>query len=68
VDEVIREEEDDLTQEMRALVLLGLKTEVATLVEKIQAAKVPVTDEWTDGLNAGLEWAVRILNKDKSAT
>jgi hypothetical protein len=65
---MIREEEDDLTQEMRALVLLGLKTEVATLVEKIQAAKVPVTDEWTDGLNAGLEWAVRILNKDKSAS
>lgn len=65
---MIREEEDDTTQEVRALVLLGLKTEVAALVEKIQAAKVPVTDEWTDGLNSGLEWAVRILNKDKSAS
>ena len=65
---MIREEEDDTTQEVRALVLLGLKNEVANLIEKIEAAKVPVTDEWTDGLNAGLAWAVRILNKDKSAS
>jgi hypothetical protein len=65
---MIREEEDDTTQEVRALVLLSLKSEVAALVEKIQSAKVPVTDEWTEGVNAGLEWAVRILNKDKSAT
>jgi hypothetical protein len=68
VDKVIREEEDDKTQEIRALLLLSLKVEIAALVDKIQAAKVPVTDEWTDGLNAGLEWAVRILNKDKSAS
>ena len=65
---MIREEEDDTTQEVRALVLLSLKSEVAVLVEKIEAAKVPITDEWTEGVNAGLEWAVRILNKDKSAT
>lgn len=57
-----------MTQEMRAFVLLEVKRETAALVEKIRAAKVPVTDEWTDGLNAGLEWAVRILNKDKSAS
>ena len=65
---MIREEEDDMTQEMRAYILLEVKREIAALVEKIQAAKVPVTDEWTDGLNAGLDWAVRILNKDKSAS
>ena len=65
---MIREEEDDMTQEMRAYALLQVKTETAALIEKIQAAKVPVTDEWTDGLNAGLDWAVRILNKDKSAS
>ena len=65
---MIREEEDDMTQEMLAFVLLEVKRETAALVEKIQAAKVPVTDEWTDGLNAGLDWAVRILNKDKSAS
>ena len=65
---MIREEEDDTTQEMRAFVLLELKQETAKLIEKIQSAKVPVTDEWTEGVNAGLEWAVRILNKDKSAS
>jgi hypothetical protein len=65
---MIREEEDDMTQEMRAFVLLEIKRETAKLIEKIEAAKVPVTDEWTDGLNAGLAWAVRILSKDKSAS
>jgi len=65
---MIREEEDDMTQEMRAYILLEVKRETVALIEKIEAAKVPVTDEWTDGLNAGLAWAVRILNKDKSAS
>ena len=65
---MIREEEDDMTQEMRAFVMLELKQEVAALAQRIEAAKVPVTDEWTDGLNAGLEWAIRIVKKDKSAS
>jgi hypothetical protein len=65
---MIREEEDDLTQEMRAFVLLELKQETAKLIEKIESAKVPVTDEWTEGVNAGLGWAVRILRGDKSAS
>jgi hypothetical protein len=65
---MIREEEDDMSQEVRGLVVLEVKREVANLIKKIQDAKVPVTDEWTDGLNNGLAWAVRILNKDKSAS
>jgi len=65
---MIREVEDDATQEMRALIVLEIKQEVEKLVQRIEAAKVPVTDEWTDGLNAGLSWAQRILRKDKSAT
>jgi len=65
---MIREEEDDTTQELRALIVLEIKQEVEKLVQRIEAAKVPVTDEWTDGLNAGLSWAQRILRKDKSAT
>lgn len=65
---MIREEEDDVTQETRALVVLKIKEETEKLIQKIEAAKVPVTDEWTDGLNAGLSWAQRILRKDKSAT
>ena len=65
---MIREEEDDMTQEMRALIVLEIKQETEKLIQKIESAKVPVTDEWTDGLNAGLSWAQRILRKDKSAS
>ena len=65
---MIREEEDDMTQEMRALIVLKIKEETEKLIAKIEAAKVPITDEWTDGLNSGLSWAQRILRKDKSAS
>lgn len=64
---MIREEEDDMTQEMRQFVLLELKQEVDTFIKKIEAAKIPAKNEWEDGLNQGLEWAIRILTKDKSA-
>ena len=65
---MIREEEDDMMQDMRALIVFEIKQEVEKLLQKIEDAKVPVTDEWTDGVNAGLGWAQRILRKDKSAT
>ena len=65
---MIREEEDDMTQEVRALIVLKIKEETDTLIQKMEDAKVPVTDEWTDGVNAGLGWAQRILRKDKSAS
>ena len=64
---MIREEEDDTTQEVRRLVMLEAQLEIKKFIDKIEEAKVPITDEWTDGLNAGLEWARRILAKDKSA-
>jgi hypothetical protein len=68
VDEVIREEEDDMTQEVRQLIMLEVKLEVDKYIAKIESARVPVTDDWTDGVNNGLEWAARILRKDKSAS
>lgn len=64
---MIREEEDDMTQEMRQLIVLELKMEIEKYIAKIEAARIPVTDDWTDGVNNGLEWAARILRKDKSA-
>jgi hypothetical protein len=36
-------------------------------IKKIQNAKIPETDEWSTGLNTGLEWSIRILKGDKSA-
>lgn len=65
---MIREEEDDTTQEVRALVLLQLKNEKVITAKQLRDAMIPITDEWTEGVNAGLEWAVRIINRDKSAT
>lgn len=37
-------------------------------LKKIRDAKlVPSSSDWEDGLNTGLEWALRILVGDKSA-
>lgn len=60
---------EDLDVEIRVKELLHteLKIEINKMIEKIEAAKVEAKDEWTDGLNTGLGWAVRILKKDKSA-
>lgn len=65
---MIREEEDDLTQEMRMIVLAKADELIATYINKIEDAKPPVTDEYTEGVNAGMNWAIRILQKDKSAS
>ena len=37
-------------------------------IEKIQDTMIDSPkDEWEKGFNKGLEWAIRILKKDKSA-
>ena len=64
---MIREEEDDMTQEIRQLIMHELKLEIDRLVDKIENAKPPVKDDWTEGVNVGLGWAARILKGDKSA-
>jgi hypothetical protein len=64
---MLREEEDDMTQEMRQLVMQKVNEELLTFITKIEEAKPPVTDEWTEGVNVGMNWAIRILRKDKSA-
>jgi len=46
---------------------LILDKELDVFKQKIKEAMVPDKDEWTDGFNTGLNWALRILNKDKSA-
>ena len=61
------QEEDDMTQEIRQLVLLELNAEIQNFINRIKDSKSKVTDEWTDGVNQGLDWAIRILKKDKSA-
>lgn len=46
--------------------------EIEEFIERIESAKTQLPDghkdkEWIDGFNQGLDWAIRILNKDKSA-
>jgi hypothetical protein len=65
---MIREEEDDITQEMRQLVMVKVAEEIVAFINKIEDAKPPVTDEWTEGVTVGMNWAIRILRKDKSAS
>jgi hypothetical protein len=65
---MLREEEDDMTQEIRQLVMLETKLEIEKAIQKIEESKIPIKDEWSDGLNVGMDWAIRILKKDKSAS
>lgn len=46
--------------------------DIDKFIQKIEEAKTYLADdhrnkEWIDGFNAGLDWAIRILVKDKSA-
>jgi len=69
---MIREEEDDMTQEIRQMISLEVKQEIEKLIKNIEEAKIPVKDEvkddYTTGVVDGLEWAVRIISGDKSAS
>jgi hypothetical protein len=61
-------EELDVEIRVKELLHAELKIEINKYIEKIQEAKINPTDEWGDGLNMGMEWAIRILRGDKSAT
>lgn len=63
---MIRQEEDDMTQEIRALVVFAVSGEIAKLTQKILELKVQSTNEFEDGFNTGLSLAVKTLRKDKS--
>ena len=69
---MIREEEDDMTQEMRANIVaqadLMMREKLGRIVNKILAERPTVTDQYTTGVVDGLEWAVRIISGDKSAS
>jgi hypothetical protein len=40
---------------------------VSKCIKKIEDAKPPAKDAYTQGVQDGLDWAIRILEKDKSA-
>jgi hypothetical protein len=63
---MLREEEDDMTQEMRQFVVFAIDNEIKKLIEKILELRVESTNEYLDGVNAGLNLAVKALHRDKS--
>jgi hypothetical protein len=65
---MLREEEDDMTQEMRQFVVFSIDNEIKKLIQKITELKVDNTTEYLDCVNAGLALAVKALHRDKSAT
>jgi hypothetical protein len=65
---MLREEEDDMTQEMRQFVVFAIDNEIKKLIQKITELKVDNTTEYLDGVNAGLALAVKALHRDKSTS
>ena len=63
---MIREEEDDMMQEIRQFVVFAIDNEIKKLIQKITELKVESTSEYLDGVNAGLELAIKALHRDKS--
>ncbi len=41
---------------------------IEKFVSKIEYSKITEKDEWSKGLNTGLDWAIRIITGDKSAS
>lgn len=60
------QEENDMTQEIRQLIMFETRGEIDKIINKLEELKVEVKDEWTDGLNMGLDLAISALRKDKS--
>jgi len=44
------------------------KVIIEKFIQKIEYSKIPEKDEWSKGLNTGLDWAIRIITGDKSAS
>ena len=48
--------------------LLLHKAHIEKFVAKIEYSKISEKDDWSKGLNTGLDWAIRIITGDKSAS
>jgi hypothetical protein len=44
------------------------KVIIEKFIQKIEYSKIPEKDEWSKGLNTGLDWAIRVITGDKSAS
>jgi len=56
--------EDEFYERHRLL----LQAHIQKFVSKIEYSKITEKDDWSNGLNTGLDWAIRIITGDKSAS
>ena len=61
-------DDDYLEIHAKEIAYAEVNKQVKKFIQKIEDAKVPIRDEYTQGVHDGLDWAIRILMKDKSAS
>jgi hypothetical protein len=61
-------DDDYLEIHSKEMAYAEVARQVQKFIQKIEDAKVPIKDEYTQGVHDGLDWAIRILMKDKSAS
>ncbi len=60
-------DDDYLEIHAKEMAYAEVNREVQKFLQKINDAKPTVRDDYTQGVCDGLDWATRILEKDKSA-
>lgn len=61
-------DDDYLEIHAKEMAYAEVKRQVGKFIQKIEDAKPPARDDYTQGVQDGLDWAIRILMKDKSAS
>jgi len=60
-------DDDYLEIHAKEMAYAEVKREIQNFLQKIDNAKPSVKDDYTQGVSDGLDWAKRIIEKDKSA-
>ena len=61
-------DDDYLEIHAKEIAYAEVAKQVQKFIQKIEDAKPPAKDSYTQGVQDGLDWAIRILMKDKSAS
>ena len=61
-------DDDYLEIHAKEIAYVEIARQVGKFIQKIEDAKPPVKDDYTQGVHDGLDWAIRILMKDKSSS
>ena len=61
-------DDDYLEIHAKEMAYAEVARQIGKFIQKIEDAKPPAKDDYTQGVHDGLDWAIRILMKDKSAS